>query len=135
MARQRQNEAAAVNRKTIIADELLRLLGKHGWLYAEDLSRVPTTTGDYALYDGIEPRACGVTWDMRKSVENATWYGRCRCQIIFYLPDEDGSAAAWLSGDMRKYRAIVRARTNAGSRLLDGRSTTERRRCERESAA
>lgn len=98
-------------KKEAIVADLLSRYKSHGYLYAERLEEVPETIGHYALYDGEDPKGCGTARNMRQAVAGCSWYGRCACRIILYLPaDEDGSAAAWLEGDMKKYRAIARRR-------------------------
>jgi hypothetical protein len=68
-----------------------------GWIVVSDIERVPYATGHYAIYDGVEPRGAGITWNMRTSIESAGWFGSCEKPIYMYLPDKDGSAAKYLT--------------------------------------
>jgi len=67
-----------------------------GWTVRLESERVPAATGHYALYDGLEVRSCGVTRNMRQSIEACAWFGNLKRPIFMFLFDLDGSAEDWL---------------------------------------
>lgn len=85
-------------RLEILAEAVVKSHGFLGWKRALTLADVPEAIGHYAIYDGIEPRGCGVVRNMRTGMESATWYRALKFPVLLYLPDADGSAALWLDG-------------------------------------
>lgn len=82
------------------------------WIKTDCLDSVPASAGHYSLYDGdcLISRGGGVTRNMRQAIADLlsrTW--PVKEPRYRYLPDTDGSALAWLEGNMRKYRKIRRA--------------------------
>jgi hypothetical protein len=77
------------------------------WRFTERLEDVPEDVGHYALYASpliseTEGRAlgCGVSENMRKSllILEVHVADRVKNALYSWLPDEDGSAAAFLRG-------------------------------------
>jgi hypothetical protein len=72
-----------------------------GWKVTLDIDDVPQEIGNYALYDGLVARGGGVTWNMRQSVLESSWFGKLKRPIYLWFPDSDGSVALWLDGKIR----------------------------------
>jgi hypothetical protein len=80
-------------RLEILAEALSKQKTNDGWKRVITIADVPEDCGHYALYDGIEIRCAGVTRNMRKGIEKSRWFGDMKLPILFYKPDDDGSAA------------------------------------------
>ena len=83
----------------IIAKLMQEQRENEDWVIRLEIDRVPTGTGHYAIYDGLEVRAGGVTHNMRKAIQECTWFGRLKRPIFLFKFDLDGSAASWLNHD------------------------------------
>lgn len=88
-------------KKRVFMEALIAKEKKSGWVVVGNVWKVPEKCGHYAIYDGIEVRGCGVTWDMRQSIKNSYWLTGSKIPIFMFLPDHDGSAALWLDGKIR----------------------------------
>jgi hypothetical protein len=80
----------------IIVDQLRKKWKAKGWNVTANLEEIPESTGVYALFDGIQIKASGVTFNMRKSIASCTWFGKCEIPIFMWMPDMDGSVEEWL---------------------------------------
>jgi hypothetical protein len=81
----------------IIIDQLRKQKRKCAWIVTSNIADVPEGTGHYALYDGIEVRSAGVSYNMRKSLKESRWFSVAEMPIFMWFPDADGSAAEWLN--------------------------------------
>lgn len=90
-----------IQAETEMIAKLLREQERDGWRVETNIENVPSETGQYALRDGLASKGWGVSWNMRKSIEQSSWFNNMKRPIFMWLPDTDGSAALWLDNKIR----------------------------------
>jgi len=85
----------------VLASAMRRSKDNTGWNVATNIADVPSECGHYSIYDGFDIRGCGVTWDMRRSIQENSWFSSLKRGLFLWKPDLDGSAALWLDGKIK----------------------------------
>lgn len=79
-----------------------------GYRLAMTVDEMPEAVCDFSVFDGMRPCGGGGTRNLRKEMRDGYWLHGKAFPVLLYKLDHDGTTEAWLDGDMKRYRMLLR---------------------------